>query len=112
VSGSNGVLRWWVNGRLVGQLSRPLPTHPVEYFGRAYVGRSNWKGDDFLNGNVYYFSALNAALSPQQVNDISNELLESIGRPPVESLGNNVRFVRILAPTQGDSWLQISQLQV
>ena len=79
VSGSNGVLRWWVNGRLVDELTRPLIVPPTMRFEKTYVGRSNWKGDDFLNGNVYYLSALNTALSPQQAIDKSNELLKTLG---------------------------------
>ena len=61
---------------------------------------------------MYFFSALNGALTPQQVDVKSSELLAILGRPPIASLGNNVRFVRVKSASQGDAWLQISQLQV
>jgi hypothetical protein len=112
VSGSNGITRWWVNGRLVGELSRPLVSPQTVRFANTYIGRSNWGHDQLLTGNVYFFSALNGALTPQQAVDKSAELLQMLGRPPIASLGNGVRFVRVKAPTQGDAWLQIAQLQV
>jgi hypothetical protein len=104
-------LKWWVDGILQGEtfLVTPLPkilARPMEC-DQAYIGRSNWRTNDFLNGNVYYFAVLDTALSPQEAIVKSKEVTAT-----VTSLGNKIRFVRILAPTQGDSWLQISQLQV
>jgi hypothetical protein len=86
---------------------------PITYtLENTYLGRSNWGGDAFFNGNMYFFSVLNGALTPEHVNVKSSEMLTSLGRPPVASLGSNVRFVRVRAPSQGDAWLQIAQLQV
>jgi hypothetical protein len=48
-------------------------------FEKTYLGRSNWNNDDFLNGNVYYFSAQNTALSPEEAIAKSNDLLQSLG---------------------------------
>ena len=112
VSGSNGILKWWVNGRIAGEATSTLISPPLVRFTNTFVGRSNWAHDAYLNGNMYFFSAMNGALTPDQAAAKSNELLEILGRPPVASLGNNVRFVRVKAPTQGDAWLQIAQLQV
>lgn len=112
VSGANGILKWWVNGRIAGEATSTLISTPLVRFTNTFVGRSNWGHDATLNGNVYFFSAMNGALIPDQAVAKSNELLEILGRPPVASLGNNVRFVRVKAPTQGDAWLQIAQLQV
>ena len=148
VSGANGILKWcvdalarasrfepkkpsdfhfrWVNGRLVGEASRPLVAPQSTTFTNTYVGRSNWGNDAMFYGNVYvgahahpsllqrlqfcffvrfhglitpprsyFFSALNAALTPDQVNAKSSQLLAALGRPPVASLGDNVRFVRV-----------------
>ena len=112
MSGSNGILRWWVNGRLVGELSRPLVAPQTVRFANTYVGRSNWGNDALLNGNVYFFSAHNGAFTPEQAVSKSNQLLQTLGSAPVATLGNNVRFVRVKAASQGDAWLQIAQLQV
>ncbi len=101
-----------MNGRLVGELSRPLVSPPTFRLQNTYLGRSNWGHDAFFNGNMYFFSALNGALTPQQVDVKSSDLLAMLGRPPIASLGNNVRFVRVKASSQGDAFLQISQLQV
>jgi len=112
VSGSNGILKWWINGRLVGEATRPLVSPPANRFENTYLGRSNWNHDALLTGNIYFFSVLDGALTPQQVSVKSSDLLAALGRPPVATLGNGVRFVRVRAPTQGDAWLQIAQLQV
>ena len=92
---------------------RPLVSPPTFTLENTFLGRSNWGAHDAaLNGNIYFFSALNGALTPQQVDAKSSQLLAILGRPPIASLGSNVRFVRIKAPSQGDAMLQISQLQV
>jgi len=112
VAGANGILKWWVNGRLVGEASRPLVAPQSTTFTNTYLGRSNWGNDAMFSGNIYFFSAINAALTPDQVDAKSAQLLAALGRPPVPSLGDNVRFVRVKAPSAGDAWLQIAQLQV
>ncbi len=112
MSGAHGILKWWVNGRIAGEATSAVISPPNVRFTNTFVGRSNWGHDAYLNGNVYFFSAMNGASTPDQAVAKSNDLLETLGRPPVTSLGNNVRFVRVRAPTQGDAYLQISQLQV
>ncbi len=112
MAGSNGIVRWWVNGRIAGEITRPLVSPPTVRFTNTYVGRSNWGNDPLLTGNVYFFAALNGAFTPEQAVAKSAQLLQELGRPPVPVLGDGVRFVRVKAPSQGDAYLQIAQLQV